>query len=338
MMFQGGKGGTMDIGIDQVSVVPIDSTAFLELSGRAWRGALEIVAGSRVPVMPAPHSMTVFNVVGVEDYLKGVVPAEIGRPGEDAMEAIKAQAVAARTYALSRLGHYAGWGYDLEATVEDQVYRGVAGEDPEVSRAIEATRGLVLTHQGVPIDAYYHANCGGMTAFIERVWEKAPQPYLVPVEDSFCRGARNHRWREEWDRAELERNIAAYLDTLVALPEGGFGTLQGLEVSRRSPSGRVEVLRVGTDTGVWEIGRDRIRWALRRGGDPARILPSTRFDIEIERGPLGEIVRVTAEGTGNGHGVGMCQTGAIGMARAGHTWQEILAHYYTGVALAPWPE
>ncbi len=329
-------GGSMEIGLKRVSIHPGETGNHLAVNGRPFRGALEIIYIPKTVGYPGSPTVMVLNLIRVEDYLKGVVPAEIGRRSEDEIEAVKAQTVAARTYALSKLGQYRDWGYDLESTVEDQVYRGVEGEDPLVNGAIEETEGIVLTWGGVAIDAYYHSNCGGMTESIERVWEKSPQPYLIPAVDEHCSWAKSYRWEETWSRNDLEENLSAFLDTLVIFPEGGLGELTDLVILQRSPSGRVERLEVITATGRYGIDRDRIRWALRRGDDKNRILPGTLFDLEIERGDDGSIDRVTASGQGNGHGVGMCQTGAIGRARKGFSFDEILIHYYPGTELGVW--
>ncbi|MCK4427543.1 MAG: SpoIID/LytB domain-containing protein, partial [candidate division Zixibacteria bacterium] len=279
-----------------------------------------------------PKPLLILNAVWVEDYLKGVVPAEIGKLSEEEIEALKAQAIAARTYSLSRLGQYKDSGYDLEASVIDQVYKGVDGEDPVVNEAIKQTAGKVIAYQGKLIHAYYHANSGGKTEYVENVWGRQDAPYLVSVDDDdFCSWAKNYSWEDIWDRQDLERNLSAYLDSFGLLPARGFGRLVDLVIKQRSPSGRIEVLEVVTDSRTYRIYKDKIRWALKRGSAPDLILPSTLFDLEIERGFDNSITSVTARGRGNGHGVGMCQTGAIGMARKGYSYKNILTHYYPGV-------
>jgi len=329
---------TLETGLSRVSFSPENNDSYLHLNGRPYHGAIEIIAVTRgTKEEPSPLLM-VLNIVHVEDYLKGVVPAEIGRLPEEEIEAVKAQAVAARTYAFSRLGQYEKWGYDLESTVEDQVYYGAEREDPVADAAIKSTMGLVLMKNGKPIDAYYHANCGGRTEYIERVWDKPPEPYLVPVKDDYCQWAKSYRWEETWHRADLEANLASYLDTLAAFPEAGLGELVDLAVKERSPSERVETLEVVTEFATYEIEKDKVRWALRRSTDPSLILRSTLFDLEIERDADNSIEQVTARGLGTGHGVGMCQTGAIGMARQGFSFDEILMHYYTGVELRMWED
>jgi SpoIID/LytB domain protein len=318
--------------LNKVSFLPQKDDSYLFLNGKPYRGALEVVAAMGDPPGKNPKSLLVLNIVYVEDYLKGVVPAEIGKLGDQEIEALKAQAVAARTYSLSRLGQYENSGYDLEASVVDQIYTGAEGENPLVNEAIEDTKGRVLAFGEKLIHAYYHANCGGRTEYVERVWDKPQEPYLISVDDDdFCSWAKNYTWEETWSKEELERNISLYLDSLSLLPHFGFGNLIDLIIKERSPSGRIEVLEVVTDSGTYQIYRDKIRWALKRGSDPNLILPSTLFDLEIQRGFDNSIQWITAKGHGNGHGVGMCQTGAIGMARKGYSYEDILTHYYPGV-------
>ena len=316
--------GKLEDDLRRVSFLRRQNNDRILLNGRPYRGALEMV--------PADDDgcLLVLNLIHVEEYLKGVVPAEIGRLTRQELEALKAQAVAARTYSLSRLGQYAEMGYDLEATVADQVYQGVRGEDPLASQAVDLTRGEVLVKEGKLISAYYHANSGGMTEHVEKVWDLPTESYLVPRKDeSFCSWSENYTWQESWNKKALEKNLKAFLQASTALPEGEFGNLLDLQIEGRSPSGRVDVLKVTTDIGIYRIRGDKIRWALRKGGHSASILPSTHFDLMIKRDEVGNIRKVKARGRGNGHGVGMCQIGAIGMARKGYAYQDILAHYYS---------
>lgn len=334
--------GEIEANLDKVSFFPKKDDSYLFLNGKPYRGALEVVLSPEDSSDKNSKSILVLNVVWVEDYLKGVVPAEIGKLSEEEIEALKAQAIAARTYSLSHLGQYGDIGYDLEASVMDQVYNGVEGENPLANEAIEDTKGKVLTLGEKLICTYYHANCGGMTECIEKVWDKPQETYLIPVNDTdFCSWAKNYSWEEVWSKKDLERNISFYLDSLRLLFNGGstplnskgFGNLVDLIIKERTPSGRIEVLEVVTDSGAYPIYKDKIRWVLKRGSDPNLILPSTLFDLEMERGFDGSIISVTARGHGNGHGVGMCQTGAIGMARKGYSSEEILTHYYPGAKI-----
>src|SRR5690606_14381439 len=148
---------------------------FLRIAGQPYRGTATVRT-------PRPGRVTVVNEVDMEQYLLGVVPYEIGRVGPELLEASKAQAVAARTYAYRYLGRRASLGFDVFATVEDQVYGGAEGEHPPVSEAVLATAGEILTYRGEPIEAFYHSTCAGQTAAIEEVWpQEAPRPYLISV-------------------------------------------------------------------------------------------------------------------------------------------------------------
>ncbi len=324
--------GEIEADLNKVSFFPQEDDSYIFLNGKPYRGALELVLSSKNPEGPNAKSLLALNVVWVENYLKGVVPAEIGKLAEEEIEALKAQAVAARTYSLSHLGQYKDSGYDLEASVIDQVYEGVDGEDPVVNQAVKQTLGKVIAYQGNLIHAYYHANSGGKTENVENVWGRQDAPYLISVDDDqFCSWGKNYSWEETWGRNDLAKNLSAYLDSLRLLPEQGFGDLIDLVAKERFASGRIAILEVTTDSRTYRVYKDKIRWALRRGSDPDLILPSTLFDLEIERGFDNSIRSVTATGRGNGHGVGMCQTGAIGMAREGYSCEDILTHYYPGV-------
>jgi stage II sporulation protein D len=316
--------GKLESDLKRVSFLPGKRTSRIYLNGRPYRGALDLAPGEN------NGSLLVLNLIHVEEYLKGVVPAEIGKLKRQEMEALKAQAVAARTYSLSRLGQHAESGYDLEATVADQVYQGASGEDPVASRAVDLTRGEVLVNEGKLISAYYHANSGGMTEYVEKVWDVGEESYLVPVYDmSFCSWSETFAWEESWTKEALEENLTGFLCTLKGSPSRKLGNLLDLQIASRSPSGRIELLKVITDSGTHRICGDKIRCALRKGNRGESILPSTCFDLVIERDENGDIRQVKAQGRGNGHGVGMCQTGAIGMAREGYPYQDILTHYYS---------
>lgn len=255
----------------------------------------------------------------------------MGKRKKGELEALKAQAIAARTYALSKMGQYDGT-YDLKATIYDQVYTGMDGEETLVNQAVNETEGKILTYQDKLIQAYYHANCGGRTESLGEVWSGAGEPYLLSVEDGdFCAWAGNYRWEEEWSRRELEQRLFEFLSEREGMDEEDFGRLLDLKILDRAPSGRVKVLLVSTDRGDFTIEKDKIRWALKRSQDI--ILPSTLFDLEITRGTDSSLIKAKAVGKGSGHGIGMCQTGAIGMANRGFSFSEILAHYYPGTKI-----
>ena len=145
----------------------------VRLNGKAYRGKIEVFVNAR-------GSLTVVNVVPLEEYLLGVVPAELGLPQ---LEAQKAQAVAARTYAIANIGNYGRQGFDMVPTVWSQVYKGVSIENKMGTQAVQQTRGIVATYEGKPINAYYTSTCGGRTEDGGNIFDKG-EPYLKGVECS----------------------------------------------------------------------------------------------------------------------------------------------------------
>jgi stage II sporulation protein D (peptidoglycan lytic transglycosylase) len=312
-------------------------------------------------VMPSPGApgLTLVNNVELENYLRGVVPWEIGRHGRERLAALAAQAVAARTYVISHLDARSARGFDVYASVMDQVYRGSADEDPLCNEAIDQTAGLVLRDGGQEIEAYYSACCGGVSSRIEEVWARGAQPYLISHDDSrgggeaFCAQYRYYHWREEWTIGRIEEILQKTLPEYVAhmsepgrsswagplfIPRrsGDTGTRPGklldLEITDRTSSGRVSSLSVRTEAGEYLVRGDRVRWVLVPGSGNPAILRSALFEVELGRRD-GALTEVAARGRGYGHGIGLCQAGSLAMATKGHSYQEILAHYYPGARL-----
>ena len=265
--------------------------------GRAFRGALRIEAHA--------GSLRVINLVDLEAYLRGVVPSEMSASWP--MEALKAQAVAARSYSLANLDPAAP--YDVCASDACQVYRGVAAEHPRSDRAVRDTEGIVIAWGGVPAVAYYHADSGGVLASSEEVWGRA-LPYLRDGPD--VPGTSPHRgWTARLAPATLAAALAA---------EGrSVGTPQALTVLARSASGRVARAEVAGSSGRTVLAGPALTRVLRGAG-----LKSTRISVV---GPL------AVRGDGWGHGVGMSQYGARTLAWRGYDYARILAYYYPGVGL-----
>ncbi|HEX6791371.1 MAG TPA: SpoIID/LytB domain-containing protein [Candidatus Krumholzibacteria bacterium] len=295
----------------------------------------------RVLARPGENTgIDLINLVLLETYLEGVVPYEIGEPGPDAYAAVEAQAIAARTYALSRMGLNRAKPYDVEAGVMDQVYRGNEKRSRLASSAVNDTRGLVLSYKGKLCDAYYSATCGGHTNDIRQVWpDRADAPFLHGSMDraaggatSFCSEARNFRWCYSFSGRALGEMLRQTLPAVLNVAPSTIGRLEDLRIIHRTRSGRVGRLEIRTSTGMYSVDGDRIRRALMLDVAKGRILPSTMFDLE-KRMSGGVIASVDIVGGGNGHGVGMCQNGAIGMARRGYAYDMILQHYYPGIEL-----
>jgi stage II sporulation protein D len=302
------------------------------IAGRNYRGSALVQTAS-------PGRVTAINVVDMEAYLLGVVPHEIGRVGEDLLEAAKAQAVAARTYAVAYLGRRAALGFDVFATVQDQVYGGAGSEHDVTSRAVRETAGEVALFNEQPIQAYYHSTCAGRTAAIEEVWNDRPRPYLVSVSDvnpqtgqAYDHFSNRFRWTQVWTAAEINPILARTLAD--SLPAGvtSVGELRNMEILERTPSGRVARMRIETTTATFHIGRDRLRWIL---ATPAGAIlnSSLLHEIQMRRNAAGRVTELTIHGGGWGHGIGMCQVGAMGRARDGQNYRSILSTYYPGIEI-----
>jgi stage II sporulation protein D len=300
--------------------------------GKSWRGSPRVFLNPR-------GKLTLATRVPLESYLKGVVPGEIGGLGETDLEAGKAQAIAARSYTMFYRGRRAAEGFDLYGTVEDQVYGGVGSERPLATRAVESTRGTFVLDQGRPIRANYCGNCGGISAEVWEAWPAEALAYLPSQPDGggedWCSRSPNYRWQEQWTPAELAANLTRFAPLQgVPLPPGGVGEIVNVRADARSRSGRVWRLVITTTKGEIVIPAYAIRQVLRRGGSPGSLLRSNLFKVDVRRDPeTRRATAVVASGGGSGHGVGLCQSGALGMARAGRDAVAILAHYYPGTTL-----
>lgn len=315
----------------QATVLSVErrSRAPLVIAGNPYRGTAVVRA-------TGPGRVTAINQVDMEEYLLGVVPREIGKVGEELLEAAKAQAVAARTYAVRYLGRREALGFDVFATVQDQVYGGMEAEHDPVSRAVRETAGEIITHRGTPVEAFYHSTCAGRTAAIEEVWPtERPRPYLVSVVDvdprtgeAFDRSSNRFEWTERWTADELTGILNRTLAD--SLPPGvrDIGEIRDIRVLERTASGRIARMVISTTSGDYHVGRDRIRWVFLRTSGP--ILNSSKFDVEVVRDAQGAVREIVATGGGWGHGIGMCQVGAMGRARAGQDYRTILRTYYAG--------
>jgi stage II sporulation protein D len=295
---------------------------------KTWRG------GFRAFVTPQ-GAITLVSELPLETYLLGVVPGEIGALSDALLEAGRAQAIAARSYTLFYLGRRAELGFDLYGTVEDQVYGPVESERPLASKVVTATAGSAALSRDRPVRANYGSTCGGITAEVWEAWPVAPLNYLVSHRDRLgatdeCTASPHYRWSETWSAAEFVANVEKYAPLQgVTLPASGLGALVDVAVLERSRSGRVWRLRVTGSRGEVILHAHAIRAILRRGGNAGAILRSTLFKIGVRRDALeGRAATVVASGAGNGHGVGLCQTGALGLARAGRSGEEIVRHYY----------
>jgi stage II sporulation protein D len=299
-----------------------------------------VIYPGKIKVYYNGGGVSVVNVLPLETYLEGVVPHEMGNPGPHAYAALEAQAIAARTYALAKLRARADEPFDVYAGVMDQVYRGSEGIFPLASSAVRETAGYVLSHKGGLAKAYYCASCGGHTSDIRRVWpQRESAAYLTGIRDTEpvsrktnCLEGRRFRWRHSFSGRGLGEILRKTLPQELGVDREEIGALRDIRIMERSASGRVTALEIETERGVFRVQGDRIRWVLMTDPDKRTILPSTLFNIE-KKFKREHISFVSIVGGGNGHGVGMCQYGAIGMANKGYTYDMILAHYYPGCSV-----
>jgi stage II sporulation protein D (peptidoglycan lytic transglycosylase) len=308
---------------------PSDATSFVGFDGHRYRGEIGIAISG--------DGVSVINRVGVESYLRGVVPLEIGTDRTvTESAAVEAQAIAARSFAYTRMDDARP--YDMLATTSDQVYGGVDAERPLSDAAVNATRNMVMMYDGKVINAPYHSNSGGVTAAASEVWRSGDEPYLVSVSDRipgtdhyYGEESPRFRWTRTLDASALGALLDRYLPQYSSAPRGRVGTLQKITETGRTPSGRIAGLTFFTDRGSFTVRGNDVRFVLRAsGGD---ILPSTLFTFEQSRDSDGRLSQLTIRGSGNGHGVGMDQWGAIARARAGQDVLTILHTYYPGTTI-----
>jgi len=319
-------GGVVLPALEAATVAPEDE-GWVRVNGRDYRGVVNLVRTAA--------GLVVANHLTIEDYLPGVVNAEMGRRAPEELEALRAQAVVSRTVALRSIGRARERGYDLLATVADQAYLGVGAEQPQGVAAVAETQGVVLLYDGAPIDAFFHSTCGGQTAEPTEVFVGGTgRPYLRSVSDAgpggtaFCAISPRYRWREEWAGPQLSATLR---ETLPGPERADLGALRAVVVTGRGATGRVMSIAVQHARGSRPVtGSNAVRQVLRppAGG----MLRSNHFTLQDTRSGE-ELTRLVAEGSGAGHGVGMCQWGAVGRARAGAKWAEILAAYFPGTEL-----
>lgn len=311
-----------------------DADATWGLAGRQYRGAAELHW--------ADTALLVVNRIDVEDYLRGVVPLEIGTRAPQDHAAVEAQAVAARSFTYSRMLGAGARDWDLTATETDQVYGGVGAETFIGDLAVAATAGWVLTVNGRVVIAPYHAACGGATTTPSAAWRGGADDYLRSVSDlvpgsdrAWCEISPRFAWERRIALDTLIRDVVQYAPAYVGPAASRVGDVTDLAVAMEGDQ-RVTRLVLMTDQGTLELRGTEIRLVLRPDGSD--LLPSTRFSVDrVSHGPSGRASAWLFRGRGNGHGVGMCQWGAIGRARAGHDFRAILKAYYPGASLSRAP-
>lgn len=313
------------------------------------------VFGGHLRLQPNSYrTYTLVNQVPLETYLRGVVPHEIGASAP--VNAAKAQTIIARTYALRNLRRFKADNYQLCADTHCQVYYGLSDVSPQADSAIAATQGLVLTYNNELVDALYSSTTGGVTAQFSDVWNGNERPYLKAIIDSpqpnlwnlsqqsladetafreFIglqkgfneTGRKVFRWRYPSKLEDLNKDLRTYLERRKH-PLADFKTILQMEVTERSPSGRVLTLTVTTDKGVLTLRKNEARSAF---GPPR----STLFYLEPMYDPNQKLMGYVFVGGGFGHGVGLSQFGSYNLANLGWSAEKILSFYYPGTRIQP---
>ncbi|WP_417018195.1 SpoIID/LytB domain-containing protein [Anaerotignum sp.] len=358
------------------------------INGKQYRGCLRFAVNGTV--------MTAVNVVDLEEYLYGVIPAEM--PASYGEEALKAQTLAARTYAMTKLNAHKSSGYELCDTINCQVYKGYSGENSKTNAIVDETEGEIICYNGTPIEAVFSASTGGYTENSENVWNSVV-PYLRAVPEVGEYG--NNTWTKTLTLSQL--------DSLLSAKGENIGSAQDIVITKISTGGRVQEMKIVGTSGSVTLTKENIRTYFSgacgslpskmftingKGGDPSSGSRSVQrqatkssstgsltssaaangitaktegtlsamngknlkldglsvsddtnsnqntpvistgdyqiYDVNISTVGNGTFV---FEGSGNGHGVGLSQNGAQGMAQQGYSYEEIIKHYYTGVTI-----
>lgn len=271
----------------------------------SYRGDLDVLTNEA-------GQLSAINRLDLEDYLCGVLPREV--PAAWPMAALQAQAVASRTYALHRIEQSGGLPSDVSADVLSQVYGGRSAESWRTSRAVKRTRGKALVYREQLIPAFFHANCGGHTENALFVWNLDSE-VLRGTACPYCIGRPGYSWKRNFNTRTVQEQ----------LNRKGYpiGPIKAIEVAQHSPSGRALTLIIhDLNNKTLTIPAVEFRTAL--GAD---IVRSTLFEV-VMQGNYFDLI-----GHGWGHGVGMCQQGACGMALAGKNMLDILEFYYSGITI-----
>jgi len=295
------------------NVVIVDGTSYRRLTfagssavyvnGKPYRGVAEATPGEK--------GVLVVNELPLEEYLVGLINCEISSAWP--IEAVKAQAVIARTYALNRKQARSTSFYHLESSVIDQVYDGCEIEDSRARRGVSDTAGEVLSYQDAVIQAFYHSNCGGRTEASEHVWGKR-LPYLGGVDCRYCLTSPSSAWDLKIALPELEERLKAAGHRVSGVTD--------IRPGPRNSRGRLKHVVIVSSRSDLSLTGDQFRKAIGYS-----VIKSTNFTVRVENR------EAVFSGLGNGHGVGLCQWGAKQRALDGFGYAEILSYYYPGTDL-----
>lgn len=334
----GGKVSYLKAGEGSFSVIGGSGTAAVRFGGGGDLSLAVLAAGGRVhnyrgdlEFRVQGVGITVINELPLEEYLYGVVPREM--PAFWPLEAQKAQAVASRSCALAMKGAYSAYGFDLMANQLSQVYGGYDGEHPNSARAVDETRGQALFCRGKPVNAYFHSSSGGFIENCQDIWRDTLE-YLKAKPDPYDRNDQHYNWQAAYTHDQLVSQLKEKknLYNKKGDPERIFSTVEDLEVVEKTSTGaRAKKIKItgkdqaGKPLAVEVSNADAVRAVLG--------LKSALFELAKTKGQDGRLAEVKIKGSGYGHGLGMSQYGARGMANKGYSYQDILKYYYSNVEI-----
>jgi stage II sporulation protein D len=293
--------------VDPARLVNDGAASTFSYAGKTYRGGATIVQGAdRRPALIA--------TLPIDAYLYGVVPLEIGRGWPDS--ALSAQAIVARTYALSR--RVIGRDYDLVANTSDQVWGGMEAESPQTNAAVDSTEGQLVTYQGGLASVFYSACCGGHTADASAIWSGSNLPYLRGIADPYCMASSPYmHWTSTTTVGGLISALGAKASSLGAVQSISLGPL---------PADAHPGIRITGTGGTADWSSAQVRRALGPG-----VLRSSLFrNVTVLGDPTQAGTPLRIEGSGSGHGVGLCQWGARVLAQAGYSPRDIVSFYFPG--------
>jgi stage II sporulation protein D len=289
--------------VDKMDIIPAAEPS-IYLNKRLYKGTFRVVKTKQ-------KKLIAVNIVGIEDYLKGVLYHEVSHRWP--MEAIKAQAIASRTYALYQIDENSHRHYHIYSDISSQVYNGVYAQRYRTNKAVDDTKGRVLTWKGGLVPAFFHAACGGHTENASNLW-KVDMPPLSGTACGYCEHSPYFTWGYDMRLDMLEKNLKA----------SGYmvNRVTSVRASCKNRSGRVDNVVIKGDNFSENIKAKDLRRLI-----GTALIKSTNLDIVVKDD------KVYFTGHGWGHGVGMCQWGAFSMAKKKKTAEEILSHYYPGAEI-----
>lgn len=298
----------------QVGTLQAAQTIVLEPATRTLLEWNKNAYSGKIYIIPAGNTFHLVEHAPLETYLYGVLPYEMSHSWP--IEALKAQAVAARTYTLKTLEGVKNKNFDVFSDVRSQMYKGGGKQYDSVKKAVDETRGEVLSYQDKLFFTYYHANCGGGTDDV-RSWNPGAQS-IKPLSGASCKydsHSKSHSWQMNISHAKVET---------YAKSVGLSGNLKSIKIARKTDTGRATNLTLKTSKGTKTVPCGKFRLATGIRSCKITKLSVRRNDVHFE-------------GKGYGHGVGMCQDGANGMAKSGKNYKKILKNYYPGAELKKLP-